>query len=87
MGATWNRSGGIGKSHEGSGVVGSNVDVVGEESAVHSGHKSGAQGHKSHGGRTVTAGKAHANETGSRKQRSYGENKKILDHLHWCDGF
>lgn len=69
----------VGKGHQCSGVVGSNVDVIGEESAVHAGHKHGTKRHESDGGVAVTTCKAHTDETGSRQERSWTERGTQFD--------
>ena len=60
----------VGDGHQRAGVVGCDVDVIGQESAVHSGEEHGAERHKSHGNGTVTSSQGHAHKTSGRKESS-----------------
>jgi hypothetical protein len=66
----WDGGGRVGQSHKSTGVVGSDVNVIGEEATVHSGDEHGAEGHESNSSLTITSGKTDSDEAQSRKKRS-----------------
>lgn len=67
---SWDGGGRVGQSHKSTGVVRSDVDVIGEEATVHASDKHGAEGHESHSSLTITSGKTDSDEAQSRKERS-----------------
>lgn len=52
----------VSERHQGAGVVRSDVDVIGEEAAVHARDEHGAEGHESDGHLPIASGKVHSNE-------------------------
>ena len=57
----------VGEGHQSAGVVGGNVDMIGKETAIHSGHKHGAEGHEGNGSIAIATGQTDADKTSSRK--------------------
>ena len=60
----------VGEGHQSAGVVGGDVDVIGEETTVHSCHKHGAEGHQGYGGIAVATDQTDADKTSGRKKGS-----------------
>ena len=60
----------IGESHQSSGVIRGDVNVIGEETAIHSGHKHRTDGHQGNGHIAIASSNANTDETSSRKKRS-----------------
>ena len=71
----------IGESHQSSGVIRGDVNVIGEETAIHSGHKHRTEGHEGYGGIAVTTGQTDADKTSGRKERSCAFNKTHVTYI------
>lgn len=54
------------QGHQGAGIVGGNIDMIGKESAIHSGDEHGAECHESHSRLAIASGEADSNEAQSR---------------------